>query len=370
MSGNGSQKDKSKASKFTCPVCKKTASPHPNSNHDGSAQCHVCKLYWHYSCIDDLRNGEREWIENGKKFNKTNYWTCRTCEGALEQIKTRVDEHDVKLQTLSRKNEELTEELEAQKLDNAKRDEDLSSLRKAINDLTVKVKNSATNSDTSQANTDNVIKEINLRKSKEVNLIINGQPEADENTSKEDCEALDSEFLADLFDYLKQDPPSSSISSARRLGPRKPEQIRPLQVIFKNKPARNKVLEAAPSLAKDNRWSKIRVGPDMTIAQRRNEQKLRQDSLSKNLSRTKDQVDKRKAWKVVGRKGQRRLLLVTIGEEETVDKNGQIIQIGTSQKRKHRDATGETPSPRREPRLSTASQLGLEELETEEELLV
>ena len=92
--------------------------------------------------------------------------------------------------------------------------------------------------------------------------------------------------------------------------------------------------------------------------------------VTKNLSRTKDQVDKRKAWKVVGRKGQRRLLLVTIGEEETVDKNGQIIQTGTRQKRKDRDATGETPSPRREPRLSTASQLGLEELETEEELLV
>ena len=69
----------------------------------------VCKLHWHYTCIDDLKKGEREWIENGKMFNKTNY--CRTCEGALEQVKNRVDEHDVKIEILSRKNDELSEEL-------------------------------------------------------------------------------------------------------------------------------------------------------------------------------------------------------------------------------------------------------------------
>ena len=186
-----------KPNRFTCPICKKTANPHPNTtSHDGSAQCHVCKLHWHYTCIDDLKKGEREWIENGKMFNKTNYWTCRTCEGALEQVKNRVDEHDVKIEILSRKNDELSEELEAQKAANLERDEKLAEMKKAISELNIKMERKAATEVSEASASDNVIKEINLRKSKELNLdayrnkVEKAKGAGRYSTSKERCEAL------------------------------------------------------------------------------------------------------------------------------------------------------------------------------------
>ena len=97
-------------------------------------------------------------------FNKTNYWTCRTCEGALEQVKTRVDEHDVKIEILSRKNDELSEELEAQKAANIERDDKLAEMKKAIAELTIKVERKASTGASEETTSDNVIKELNLGK--------------------------------------------------------------------------------------------------------------------------------------------------------------------------------------------------------------
>ena len=255
----------------------------------------------------------------------------------------------------------MSEELEAQKAANIERDDKLAEMKKAIAELTIKVERKASSGASEETTSDNVIKELNLRKSKELNLIINGQPEMDSTASKEDCDQHDIKFMKNLLSYLKQEPYETSVASIKRLGPRKDEgqHVRPLQVVFKNKPSRNKVLDAAPALAKQNNWSKVKIGPDMTIAQRRTEQKLRQDAKSKNLARTKDQLDKNKGWKVVGRRGQRRLLLVDLEDTETIDEEGQVIPTGTRQKRKREQ--GGTPTARREARLSVV------EIEEEEQ---
>jgi hypothetical protein len=93
----------------------------------------------------------------------------------------------------------------------------------------------------------------------------------------------------------------NDIKFCRRVGARK-ERGRPLIIGFYNKATRDRIVKA--ELPED-----ITVGPDMTKKQREEEIEIWKEMEDKNKSRTEDQVAKNLYWRLVGPKGERRLVL-------------------------------------------------------------
>jgi hypothetical protein len=99
---------------------------------------------------------------------------------------------------------------------------------------------------------------------------------------------------------------NEDVKFCRRVGP-KGEKARPLVVGFYGYAARNAVLrvdwkEAAPNMS---------VGPDLTKKQREEEAQIWKDMERKNVNRTEEERAKNLVWRLVGPKGERRLILST-----------------------------------------------------------
>ena len=106
----------------------------------------------------------------------------------------------------------------------------------------------------------------------------------------------------------------------KRLGPRVDDNPspRPLLVGFKEAETANIILHKSPKLAEKNEpWSQVSVIKDITKTQRNEEKKLREDVKKKNDERTAEESENWE-WKVVGRRGERKLVKVAIEEEEEV----------------------------------------------------
>jgi hypothetical protein len=93
----------------------------------------------------------------------------------------------------------------------------------------------------------------------------------------------------------------NDIKFCRRVGARK-ERSRPMIIGFFTKTVRDKIIRTV--LPED-----VTVGPDMTKKQREEEMEIWKEMEEKNKNRTEDQVAKNLQWRLVGPKGERRLIL-------------------------------------------------------------
>ena len=71
-------------------------------------------------------------------------------------------------------------------------------------------------------------------------------------------------------------------------------------------------------------WRKVTVVSDLTKMQRNDEADLRKLTASKNLDLTQEQIDKGEAWKVVGKRGNKRIQLVRLYRDEMVTETGEV----------------------------------------------
>ena len=102
---------------------------------------------------------------------------------------------------------------------------------------------------------------------------------------------------------------------ARRLSPVADNDTpspRPLLIGFKTEDGRDAVLEKSPLLGdKDEPWSSVNVVMDLTKCQRKEEKKLRDTASKKNAELGEDEEGNWR-WKVVGRRGERKMVKVLI----------------------------------------------------------
>ena len=128
---------------------------------------------------------------------------------------------------------------------------------------------------------------------------------------------------------------------------------RPLAVFLRKKADRDLVLANAYKLDRcpDENWRAVNVVADLTYQQRKYESNMKSDSQSKNLKRSEEEIRDKQAWKVVGKRGARRLQQVVLREGETVDRMGNVVEIlETREKRKRRGSGGSSPQHNREKR--------------------
>ena len=113
---------------------------------------------------------------------------------------------------------------------------------------------------------------------------------------------------------------------ARREGEKKQGVTRPLKVVFRSREDRDKVLSNSFKLARSQEevWQRVSIKADLTLKQRNLEKDLEKSAASKNLTRSKEDIEEGKAWKVVGKRGERVIRMIKLYPEEQVMETGRV----------------------------------------------
>ena len=154
-----------------------------------------------------------------------------------------------------------------------------------------------------------VWEELKERERRETNLIIYNVCEST-SAEKRECEDSDLRGLQKLFNLIGANlDVVDSVKFTRREGEKKDNLPRVLKVVLRRKEFRDTVLANAHKLSRceEEHWKKVSVVSDLTKLQRQDEADLRKQAASKNLERGKEQIDKGEAWKVIGKRGSKRL---------------------------------------------------------------
>jgi hypothetical protein len=156
------------------------------------------------------------------------------------------------------------------------------------------------------------------RRARELNVIVHGIEECGEETrGGEERMQYDIEQCAELFSVMELGVTANDVKFCRRVGARG-EADRPLVVGLYSDRVRNKILRADwKSLEPE-----VSVGPDLTKKQRAEEAQVWKDMEDRNSRRTAEEKTKNLAWRVVGPKGERRLVLGQARETERAGARG------------------------------------------------
>ena len=158
-------------------------------------------------------------------------------------------------------------------------------------------------------------------------IIIHNVPESNLPDNK-DKESRDLRGLQKLFNIIEVKlEVSDVVKFTRREGEKRlDDQPRPLKVVLRRRDDRDLVLSNVHKLNRCDmdEWRKVTVVSDLTKMQRNDEADLRKLTASKNLDLTQEQIDKGEAWKVVGKRGNKRIQLVRLYRDEMVTEIGEV----------------------------------------------
>jgi uncharacterized membrane protein YgcG len=153
--------------------------------------------------------------------------------------------------------------------------------------------------------------ETRERKDRELNVILHGAEECGaEVEGGAERIAWDRDGCLKLFNSLNLRLRDGDIKFCRRIGP-KGEKPRPLVIGFYSLATRNSVLRTDLR----SREPELSLGPDLTKRQREEETNMWKELEAKNNNRTTEERAKNLHWRLVGPKGDRRLILSSRGAE-------------------------------------------------------
>ena len=294
-----------------CVYCQETTGVrNANKGSGGALQCGVCKNWAHYECTklsEDAIKSLAMLIAEGVVDKP---YRCVACKGALSQFKANYNELKAVLSQVQNNLKET--DTRVQVLEDSKA---TSSARMDRMEATVKgmQQNSTSGSE--------VFEELAERERRATNIIIH-QVEESSSNDKKTREDRDMGGLLQLFKEIKVDTTLDDVKLIRREGEKKEGESRPLKVVFRKKEDRDRVLANAFNLVKSREevWRKVSLKADLTKKQRNLERELEKTAASKNLTRSQEEIQERRAWKVVGKRGERVMRLVKLFQEEEVEK--------------------------------------------------
>jgi hypothetical protein len=284
-----------------------------------------------------------EFLVNSGECEKP--FKCSSCKAALNKFNADLNAMKVRMNSMENQQQETVqrvENVEAKQVNNGAR------MDKMETRLTEVAASSGSSKD--------VWEELKERERREPNLIIHNVPESDLPDKKE-REDRDLRGLQKLFNLIGVDlEVSEVVKFTRREGEKSDgEHPRPLKVVLRRKDDRDQVLANVYKLNKCNQedWRKITVVSDLTKMQRSEEAELRKLAASKNLVLTQQEIDKGEAWKVVGKRGNKRLQLVRLYRDEMVTETGEVsLREAQGVRGKRGRSPGSSPSqPRTRQRI-------------------
>jgi hypothetical protein len=253
---------------------------------EAAVKCSVCGLWCHKSC-SGLTNDFFNCMAAQFKATKRTYWACRACGAYAEGMNHRLREIQDQASEAIRIGQENSEEI-------AKLKEQLISEReradKAVSRVEAELK-----------------EEMTRREERRKNIVVHGLQENTEREGRLRMEA-DKKQLDEIFIVLDVNVMAEQdVEFCRRVG-EKSDNPRPLIVGFYTEWAKDTVLKYTRRLM-DSNLSNISIVPDLTEQQRRAEKELSAEAERRNAEElSEDDLSKNMYWRVVGKKGQRKLL--------------------------------------------------------------
>ena len=249
-------------------------------------------------------------------------WACTVCDTGLAKVakdikenRARIGNLEVRVEAVVTKQDQLEEKNKTQDI----RMDMQEKLMKDLQDQLSKVQGGTG---------EKVLEEIAERGSRERNVVCHKCPESHVNVP-EDAKRDDMDGVQGLFEHLGLAMRADQVLiGLRRLGKvRDDGQARPLLLIFKNKQDRDKLLERAPRLSKDQEsyWRDINIVADLTQKQRQLEQSMFKRAEEQNLARNTEEQAKNLGWKVLGRRGERILRQIELRQGEIINTEGKVV---------------------------------------------
>jgi hypothetical protein len=236
-----------------------------------------------------MSNEVFELLDKQKKESGITYWACRPCT--------------VFAQGMNHRLKQIDDDIKELKQSTASNTTSIQNIEKKVEEIAVQVKKSEgmTKADL-EARLREEKDEARERKDREANIIIHGVEECnDEGATSEDRRSWDINSCLELIRAQNITIGEPDIKFCRRVGQRR-ERERPVVLGLYNQALRNKVLKATYG-------ENISVGPDMTKKQREEEAEIWVELDQRNKNRTAEQVSKNLMWRLVGPKGDRRMIL-------------------------------------------------------------
>ena len=279
--------------KWPCLICKKNVS-------SSGVRCGICYLWVHVKC-QKMEKELYNILKAPTKF-KGFTWRCDSCDASAHVL-------DAKINTLQQSMKEVEARMVraegtvlevSRKMDSVERRQD--KVEEKIEQVSERAKRER-------------IEETRERELRRKNVIIHRMPEAGEDaTTVDQRKEWDMASCNNMFKVLKMTWDRKVIRFCRRVG-EKGDDPRPLVIGFTREAYKEDLLDAAREL-RDTTFSEVGIGPDLTQEQRQEESELANEAERRNELRSEDDLAKNLIWKVVGKKGEKRLLKVLAREED------------------------------------------------------
>lgn len=272
--------------------------------------------------------------------NGSHCWSCNCCKNAVFNLNKKVIAIEKRMSSM-----ETTVEDNVQDIVQVK--DKVDAMAKEIEE----VKKSKSNDNNSE---ERVFKELQDREVRKENLVIHQLPEPSPEIRRAgDRKEKDEEAIHDLMDTMKCTVNfKEDVKYFIRAGEKKDnvdyqEHPRPLIIGFRNMTVRENILKNARNLTR-SKHDKVSIVPDLTPRQRKQEADLRAEA--ENLNRAMDQIESSNwIWKVVGLKGQRKLIKTKIIQDDNLrrspGRNNRHGARNTSQKRPRSDDENPSQGP-------------------------
>ena len=208
-----------------------------------------------------------------------------------------------------------------------------------------KIKDTCKDYQPSEEVKDDVFKEFNERETRKDNLVVHNVPEPVDCATAEDKKYEDQRKIGDIFRAAGTNLDlANEIKFMYRAGEKGKQANsgpRPLIIGFRNQASRELIYRSARKL-KNSQHADIYIVPDLTARQRKDEENLRQEAEKRN-GEMNDTDSGNWEWKVIGPKGQKRL----IKAKKTQDDNNSNSNHNTRKKKRSVEEVSPGPSRKR-----------------------
>ena len=233
------------------------------------------------------------------KQNGGTFWACISCRSFKAKI-------DKRLTALEKQVDDIDETVKGHATQLGDLDKDVKELKKNAG----KAAQAAEIQTIKDGAQDAVFAELDEREKRKFNIVVHGINEAGiEVTDGKMRKNADLMKLQSLVDALElQIQLSTSLRYSKRLGEKTEASVkpRPFLLSFNNVQDKNSLLDKSAKLKDLEDWTSVSLVQDLTKKQRQQEQSLRVKCDEKNDERSEEDA-KNWEWKVVGRRGERRI---------------------------------------------------------------
>jgi hypothetical protein len=277
---------------------------------EAAVKCSVCGLWCHKAC-SGLTNEFFNCLAEQFKATKRTYWACRVCSTYAEGMNHRLREvQDQAKEAIRIGTENSAEIAKLKEMVIAERER----ADRAVSKMEAELR-----------------EEMTRREERRRNIVVHGLIENSDKEGRKRLEA-DRRQLDEIFIILDVNvSETNDVEFCRRVGEQS-DRPRPLIVGFFTEWAKDIVLKNARKLM-DSELSGVTLVPDLTDKQRKAEKELTEEAERRNREELEeDDVAKNLSWKVVGKKGQRRLLK-TVDRQDSTRGQFRGARGGTSHQR-------------------------------------